>query len=398
MTAFQVAAVFRREWEERARRAGYWVTTVIGMVVMVALVVLPGLITSGIHPTQTVGSVGVPRSVLVAVKPPGVHLNVQAFPSYRKAANQVTQHNLTGFFERVNDRLVFYGDPNGTVAAMISALDQKGLDQGIPAAVAAQIQRAAATTSVKLVPLAPGIKALVHSSAIYALNIVMMILVMTYGVFIGMSVAEEKESRHAEMLMAWITPRPLMVGKILGFAALAFVQLALWALAGFVALAIKHQGQAFGITPGLVGLFLLWTSLGYLEFSTAFTALAARAQRSADLNQAVMPISLVAMVGYLGSMLASAHPSGIWASLLHIGAFVPFLAPFLGFALLQLGGMPWWQVAIDALWQIVFWWLLLGFAGRLFHRHLLRFKSGRLTRSRHFGRGKPPRQAGADAS
>ena len=381
-------AVFRREWIERARRPGYWVTTILGMAVMALLVVLPSVITHSLHPTETLGSVGVPRAILTAVAPHGVRLRVEPFRTYQQAAKQVTQHNLTGFFRSVDGHLRFYGDPNSTVSAMISTLDQHALARAIPPQVSALVAKTSAATAVRIIPLASGTRAIVHSLAIYALNIVMMILVMTYGVFIGMSVVEEKESRHAEMLMAWTRPRTLMFGKIIGFAALAFLQLALWAATGLTALVIKHGGQAnLGITPGLVTLFVLWAVLGYLEFSSAFAALAARAARSAELNQAVMPISLLALLGYLGSVIALAHPSGILANLLHIGAFVPFLAPFLGFALLQLGGMPWWQILLDALWQLAFWWWLLRFAANLFHRHLLLFQSpapkrrpGRLTR------------------
>lgn len=66
----QIGAVLRREVSERISRPGYWATTVLGIVVMIALVVVPSLIAKGLHPSLTVGSLHVPHAVLMEAAPP----------------------------------------------------------------------------------------------------------------------------------------------------------------------------------------------------------------------------------------------------------------------------------------------------------------------------------------
>lgn len=269
---------------------------------------------------------------------------------------------------------------------MIANLNHRALVHALPPRLLAALAAAEGHSQVRVVAVSEGAGLIARSVAIYALDVIMMVVVMTYGVFIGMSVVEEKESRHAEMLMAWTRPVRLLLGKILGFFALAFIQIALWSVSGLVALSVKaHHLSIKGLSPSFLVLFLVWAIIGYLQYSTAFATLASRAQRSQEMNQAVMPLSLVAMLGYLGSVLALAHPAGIFQTLIHIAAFVPFLAPMLSLALLQLGGMPWWQVLIDVVWQLAFWAGLLRVAARLFHRHLLNYQSS-LPKRWGFGR------------
>lgn len=371
----QIRAVFRREWRERVTRPGYWAALVLGMVLMVAMVVVPSLIEKGIHPSVTVGSLHVPQALLKAAAPQGVTVVVKPYSTMASALNHVRQQHLTGFFRESSGRLLFYGQVNTQVSGIIANLDHTALIRALPPSVLADVARAQAQSAVKVVPVSAGAALVVRSIAVYALNVVMMILIMTYGVFIGMSVVEEKESRHAEMLMAWTRPQPLLFGKLAGFFALAFLQLSVWAVTGLTALAVKsHQHLTLGLSPSFVVLFLVWAIIGYLEFGTAFATLASRAQRSSELNQAVMPMSVLALLGYFGSVLSLAHPGGTLAAVLHVAAFVPFLAPLVAFSLLQLGGMPTWQVILDVLWQLVFWWGLLNYAARLFHRHLLNYQ------------------------
>lgn len=388
MAQRQVGAVIRRELSERMARPGYWVTTVLGILVMVAFVVVPSIIVKASHPSLTVGSINVPASLIRSAAPSGVRVSVNHFGSMGHALNMVRQHDLTGFFRSVSGRLLFYGQVNGSVSALITNLNHHALVRALPAHVLAQLGRAQAQVGVKIVPVSAGAALIVRRIAVYALDVIMMVIVATYGAFIGMSVVEEKESRHAEMLMAWIRPRPLLFGKIAGFAVMAFIQVGAWSLAGLVALAVKspHGLTIEGFSASYVLLFLLWVVLGYLQYSTAFAALASRAQRTSEMNQAVLPITLLVFIGYMGAVLALSHPTGVLVPILRVASFVPFLAPMLSLAVLQVGSISWWQVGIDAVFQVVVWWFLLQAASRLFHAHLLNFRQADSRRRRRFRR------------
>ena len=382
----QISAVLRREISERISRPGYWATTVLGMLVMIALVVVPGLIAKGLHPTLTVGSLHVPHAVLMGAAPPGTTLKIQRIATLANGIARIRHHNLTGFFTIRHGHLAFYGQVNTGISSMIAQLNRRALIHALPPHLLAALATAQGRAQVRVVAVSAGFGLIARSMAIYALDVIMMVVVMTYGVFIGMSVVEEKESRHAEMLMAWTRPVRLLLGKILGFFVLAFMQIALWCVSGLAAMSVKaHHLPIKGLSPSFLFLFLVWAVIGYLQYSTAFATLASRAQRSQEMNQAVMPLSLVAMLGYFGSVLALAHPAGVFQTLIHVAAFVPFLAPMLSLAVLQLGGMPWWQVVVDVVWQLAFWAGLLRVAAGLFHRHLLNYQSS-LSKRRRWSR------------
>ena len=371
--------VARREFSERAAKPAYWVTTLLGVVLMVALIVGPSVIQKLSHSTVTIGSVGVPRAQLEAVYRQIPHhgpLRVKIQPNLATAFQLVRSGHLPGVFARYGSRLYFYGSPNGTVDALIAGINRLALVHNLGPQALHTVMITEARTAVVVVPMAPTTTFIVRSISIYALGLVLFMLVLMYGVLIGMSVVEEKETRHAEMLLARITPNALLSGKILGFGGLAFLQLVIWAVAATVTYLFHGHGTLLHALPmGDLGLFALWAVIGYGQYATVFAALASKASRASEMNQATMPVSLIVMVGYFGSILASTHPVGILAAILHAMAFVPFWAPIMAFALLQLGGLPWWQLLLDVLLQLVVLWWALGYASRLFRRHLLNYQS-----------------------
>ncbi len=387
----QIRAVIRRELGERMTRPGYWITTVLGILVMIAFVVVPSLIIKASHPGLTVGSLNVPAKVLSGAAPTGISVSVKHVASMAQGTNLVRQHNLAGFFREVSGRLLFYGQVNGSISALIANLNHQALVRALPMPLLMTLAHAQARFGVKIVPVSTGAALIVRRLAVYALDVIMMVVVTTYGVFIGMSVVEEKESRHAEILMAWIRPRPLLFGKIAGFAIMAFIQVTLWSVAGVIALLIKspHGLSVEGFSISFVLLFLLWVVIGYLQYSTAFAALASRAQRTSEMNQAVLPITLLVFIGYLGAVVALSHPTGILVPVLRVASFVPFLAPMLSLALLQVGNVSWWQVVADAVFQLVVWGILLQSAAGLFQRHLLNYRQVNSRRRPRWRLGRP---------
>lgn len=374
----KTSVIARREFSERTARPVFWMTTLLGVILMIALIVGPSVIQKLSHPTVTVGSVGVPRVQLERIYQKIPHrgpLHVKYEPNLGAASRLVKSGHLSGFFAQRGSRTYFYGSPNGTVDALIAGINRVALVQSLGPKVLHTVMTAEAKTAVTVVPMAPTTSFIVRSLSIYALGLVLFMLVLMYGVLIGMSVVEEKETRHAEMLLARITPNALLSGKILGFGALAFLQLAIWAGAALITYLIHgHTAFLHALPLEDICLFALWAIIGYGQYATIFAALASRATRTTEMNQATMPVTLIVLVGYFGSILASTHPVGILATILHAMAFVPFLAPIMAFALLQLGGLPWWQLLLDVSLQLFVWWWVLGYASRLFRRHLLDYQ------------------------
>ena len=91
---------------------------------------------------------------------------------------------------------------------------------------------------------------------------------LVYGIWVAMGVVEEKSSRVVEVLLAAVTPRALIAGKIIGLGLLGLAQ---FALLGVVGLAIASAAGAIEIDHSEAGLYLCategrdaWDSIGRL--------------------------------------------------------------------------------------------------------------------------------------
>ncbi|MDA8193583.1 MAG: ABC transporter permease [Thermaerobacter sp.] len=382
----QVGVVAAREFRERARRPIYWVTTVIGILVVVALLQGPRLVGSLIHPAVTVGTVGVNpaalRSAYRASQSRHTHapdLRVMVEPSVATAEAQVRAGQIPGFFSRSGPTLQFTGIPDPTTSLLIQTLNHRAMLAHIAPSVLAAIARAQARYSVRIRYLAPSSQELAVSLAVYGLALIIFLMVMFYGLLLAMAVVEEKESRHAEMMLSRVSALRLLWGKIAGIGGLAFLQITVWftaALATYPSSGLTriHVGA---LPVGDLFLFVLWTVIGYLEYGALYAGLAARSTHSNEIQQTTMPVTVLLMIGYFGAATALGHPGGTLRDIVMVMGYVPFLAPIAGFSLLQLGPVPWYLLAADILLQALAIWIAMRFASRLFARHLLDYRTAR---------------------
>ncbi len=115
-----------------------------------------------------------------------------------------------------------------------------------------------------------------------AFAFVFLFVVLFSGTFVLQNVIREKQSRVVERVLAALTPRELIAGKILAFGALGLVQAAIWVAVGLTFLVVIGPYWEFPTWP-LLGLlfsylpweklllFLVYFALGYL-FIASFSA------------------------------------------------------------------------------------------------------------------------------
>src|SRR5512146_2484010 len=119
----------------------------------------------------------------------------------------------------------------------------------------------------------------------FGMTILIFMIIIMYGTWIAMSVVEEKSSRVMEVVLNAASPFQLLSGKVLGVAAVAFVQYAAVILAGGAALLVQGPiGDAIlssggsgtelpeGLTIGLLLLFGTYGVLGFLMYSALYAA------------------------------------------------------------------------------------------------------------------------------
>lgn len=379
----QIRIIAAREWGERVHRPAFWVTTLVGVLMVLGALFGPTLANRLVHPLPTAHVYDIPSARLVALYRQALHrpdarLNVVQETSRTQALTMVREDKLPGFFSLQGGRLVYTGQPDQVSTLVGSAYNQQVLARWLAPATLAASADALARHGLDVVSVPVSPSAIAKHLSIYLLGIVLYMVVLMYGVLVGTATVEEKETRHAEMLLARLAPTSLLWGKVAGIGLVAACQLGVWAVAAILAYGLSGGAGAawhLGTLPPVdFALFVLWVAVGYLQYGTIFAGLASRATRASEINQATLPVLVPIMLGYLGTVLAMSGPSGTLARVLVVAAYVPFLAPLIGFAQLQLGGIHWWGVALDLILQGVVIVASMRYAAVLFKRHLLDYR------------------------
>jgi len=205
--------------------------------------------------------------------------------------------------------------------------------------------------------------------------IIMFMAIVMYGTWVATGVAEEKSSRVMELLITAATPRQLLFGKVLGNGAAGLTQygsIVVAALIGFVAQgplndALFNQqssGTDFsGLTVPVLAAFGAFFVTGFILYCTLYAGLGAMVSRQEDVQQIVMPMTMVGMVGYFASFAATAAPSAAWVKVL---SFVPFFAPYLIPLRVIDGSMGIMEILISLVLMLVFIWAAITVAARIY--------------------------------
>jgi ABC-2 type transport system permease protein len=213
----------------------------------------------------------------------------------------------------------------------------------------------------------------------YTLIIFLYLLILTNSQFVMTSVAEEKTSRIAELLVACVEPSALLVGKVAACAVLAMIQLAIWIGAG----AFFSSGGAPAslsdnpfslaglfdvVTPGVLIAFVLFFVLGFLQLSIVLAALASLINRTEDLGSIAAPIFPLIVAALFVALPALSSPDAGWAVAF---SFVPLFAPFVMFARIAVSNVPLWQIITSLSLNAAALWLIAVFGGRLYRVGML---------------------------
>jgi ABC-2 type transport system permease protein len=142
--------------------------------------------------------------------------------------------------------------------------------------------------------------------------VLIFITLVIYGMWVAAGVVAEKSSRVMEMLISAASPKQLVVGKVVGTGLLA-------AYGGF------------------------WI-LGFVLYSLIYAAAGSLVSRAEDLQVLALPLSLIAIAGYLMAVLAL---SGGLTPLMRVASFVPFWSPFVMLTRLTVGRAEPWEIGLS---------------------------------------------------
>ncbi|MGH2498420.1 MAG: ABC transporter permease [Ktedonobacteraceae bacterium] len=191
----------------------------------------------------------------------------------------------------------------------------------------------------------------------YAGNILIYMAVMLYGISVAMGVAEEKGSRIMEILVNAATPFQLMAGKIVGIGAAGLTQMACVVAAGIGALLLQGpiQTALFGAGGGILNLhitgvsssflllLLLYFLLGFLLYATLFAALGALVKRQDEVQNAVVPLTFLLIIGYVVSFFGVYTPDATWMKVM---SYIPFWTPTMMLVRVGVSEVAGWEIAL----------------------------------------------------
>ena len=218
------------------------------------------------------------------------------------------------------------------------------------------------------------------------LIIFLLLAIVLYGQWVATSAAEEKSSRVVEIVISAATPFQLLGGKVIGVGGLGLVQLLAAAVPAFIAFALQGVvAEALfgappstlelpqGLTPGILGAFIVFFVLGYLLYSTLYAAAGSMVSRMEDVNNVVAPMSLIGTLAYLVgvySTLGLIPADAAWVVFL---SYFPFTSPYVMLSRVIAGeaGMP--EVALAAGILVVTIVICLWGAGRVYSAGVLMY-------------------------
>lgn len=187
--------------------------------------------------------------------------------------------------------------------------------------------------------------------------VLLFITVVIYGMWVATGVASEKSSRVMELMISAASPRQMLTGKVVGIGAAGLTQYVAIAIPALILLAFQDRiaeavlgpdwaagAPLVGLTPMLLAGYGVFFLLGFTLFALIYAAMGSFVSRPDDLQTLSLPLSLVAMVGYLTAIIALGGGGGVWVT---IASFVPPFSPFVMLARLMVSAVEPWEVGLS---------------------------------------------------
>ena len=206
-----------------------------------------------------------------------------------------------------------------------------------------------------------------NAGVVTVTNILLFILLQTYGAWVLTGVTREKSSRVVEVLLAVIRPIHLLSGKIAGIGAAALLHAVVLIVVAFVATRIVGADIAANLRADDLIVAIAWFLLGYALYCTALAAAGSLCARVEDAQGVSFPILLPLLFAYLVSFTAVDGAS----TLLWVLAFIPPTAVLAMPTLYAIGAAPLWAVFISMALTVVAIVLVAKLAAKIYERSVL---------------------------
>ncbi|MCS5348101.1 ABC transporter permease [Staphylococcus aureus] len=217
----------------------------------------------------------------------------------------------------------------------------------------------------------------------YGIIFLMFFVILNYASQIAMEIASEKTSRVIEMIITSISPVQHIFAKILGVIAVALTQIILIVLMAVIciyAFDLKDLLKGFNVEMNqlswqIIIVGIISSILGIMAYVLLAAILGSLTSRIEDLNQSMMPMTLLGLIAFYIAMFTINNPDGKFAI---ITSYIPFLAPFQLVVRAQTSALQIHEVIISSLISIAMVAVLLWIAIKTYKDSVLTFERGLL--------------------
>jgi ABC-2 type transport system permease protein len=367
-------AVVKREYIERVRTKAFVIGTILGPIVMAALMIVPMLAARSKSKPLRIAVVdwtgelrGAVAQALQEVEDDGrKRFDVQpaaadspeaAEAAYRKA---VLDKSLDGYLSLPKDAVAtakasYYGrnvsnftnlrTMERTVSRVLVTrrLTSAGLDP-------ARVNDLTRSLDMKTIRLSEQGEREDEGAAMILAMVLLMILyvgILMWGQAVMTSVIEEKTSRVVEVMASGVPSTTLLLGKLLGVGSAGLTQFLVWALS---LLAVSLASGSLGatdmpeVTPLVLASFVVFYLLGFFFYASLYASIGAAVNTVQEAQSFVFPVMLpiiLAMVCWPAVMQSPDGPLAFTVSM------IPGMSPVIMFLRIVVLTPPMWQMLLS---------------------------------------------------
>jgi len=416
----KIFIIIKREYLTRVKRRTFIISTFLFPIIMILFIVAsiylaakPGEALKIAVPNDSFlkSSVKTDSSSLAFVFDPSIDQNnfdEKGYTAYLKPNRDSSSAKNYTIISRKQIGLESMGDINNRLnkAYENKLLEQKGIDRSIIDSVSTVSNNAIHlnNTVVDKEGKEKEANAGLSWGIGFGSGLLIYITMFIFGAMVMRGVMEEKMNRIAEVIVSSVKPFQLMMGKIIGIAAVGLTQFLMWIILIFILISalplflpgdtLHHvqdlqNNPAMGqnasmatniiskITGGanwplIISCFLFYFLGGYLFYAALFAAVGSVVNEDPQEAQSLMlPITMPIILSFVILSSTISHPNSstaFWASM------IPFTSPIVMMGRIANGVpeiVPWWQLFLSMALLIAGFIFTTWFAGKIYRTGIL---------------------------
>jgi ABC-2 type transport system permease protein len=209
----------------------------------------------------------------------------------------------------------------------------------------------------------------------FGIAMMLYFMLIFHGMAVMRSVLEEKTSRVMEVMLASVSPKELMAGKILGVGAVGLTQVGIWVALALLAntpmiAASSDMREFIASSAGILIWLPIYFVLGFMLYSGLYAALGAAVNSDQEAQQLQFFVTMPLIIPIIIMTMIIRQPdsaAAFWLSM------VPFFSPILMTVRLAMHTPPIWQIALSIAILLATMYLILVICSRIYRVGILMY-------------------------